>query len=130
MAFGAFVELAPGVEGLVHISEISHERIPTVDKALRKDEVVTCKVLSIDPAQKRISLSIKALIEPPARPEPQAAGGAGGGKGPRADEGFGAAFGRRRGKDDAPAAPRPEDGALRRLRATWGGDKQLKGGLS
>ena len=133
MPFGAFVELAPGVEGLVHISEISHERIPTVDKALRKDEVVTCKVLSIDPAQKRISLSIKALIEPPARPEPQAAGGAGGGagggKGPRADEGFGAAFGRRRGKDDAPAAPRQEDAALRRLRATWGGDKQFKGGL-
>jgi ribosomal protein S1 len=130
MPFGAFVELAPGVEGLVHISEISHERIPTVDKALRKDEVVTCKILSIDAGQKRISLSIKALIEPPARPEPQAAGGAGGGKAPRADEGFGAAFNRRRGKDDVPTTARPEDGSLKRLRAAWGSDKQLKGGLS
>jgi len=132
MPFGAFIEIAPGVEGLVHISEISHERIPTVDKALRKDEVVSCKVLSIDSGKKRISLSIKALIEPPARPEPQAVGGAGGsgGKGPRPDEGFGSAFGRRRGKDDAPVAARPEDASLRRLRATWGSDKQLKGGLS
>ena len=132
MPFGAFIEIAPGVEGLVHISEISHERIPTVDKALRKDEVVSCKVLSVDSGKKRISLSIKALVEAPARPEPQAVGGAGGsgGKGPRPDEGFGSAFGRRRGKDDAPAAARPEDASLRRLRATWGSDKQLKGGLS
>ena len=132
MQFGAFIEIAPGVEGLVHISEISHERIPTVDKALRKDEVVSCKVLSVDSGKKRISLSIKALVEAPARPEPQAVGGAGGsgGKGPRPDEGFGSAFGRRRGKDDAPAAARPEDASLRRLRATWGSDKQLKGGLS
>ncbi len=130
MPFGAFIEIAPGIEGLVHISEISHERIPTVEKALRKDEIVTCKVLSIDSDKKRISLSIKSLIEPPARPEPQASGGAGGGKGPKADEGFGTAFGRRRGKDDVPTVARPEDGALRRLRATWGGDKQFKGGLS
>jgi ribosomal protein S1 len=132
MPFGAFIEIAPGVEGLVHISEISHERIPTVDKALRKDEVVSCKVLSVDSGKKRISLSIKALVEAPARPEPQAVGGAGGsgGKGPRPDEGFGSAFGRRRGNDDAPAAARPEDASLRRLRATWGSDKQLKGGLS
>jgi ribosomal protein S1 len=70
------------VEGLVHISEISHERIPTVDKALRANEVVTAKVLSIDVGKKRISLSIKALIEPPARPEPQSVGGAGGGQPP------------------------------------------------
>jgi ribosomal protein S1 len=130
MPFGAFIELAPGIEGLVHISEISHERIPTVEKALRKDEVVTCKVLSIDAGKKRISLSIKALIEAPARPEPQAAGGAGGGKGPKTDEGFGRAFGRNRGKDDVPTVARPEDAALRRLRATWGSDKSFKGGLS
>ncbi len=130
MAFGAFIELAPGIEGLVHISEISHERIPTVDKALRANEVVTCKVLSIDHGKKRISLSIKALVEAPARPEPQASGGASGRS--KGEDGFAAAFGRRggRGRDDAPVADRPEDAALRRLRAAWGSDKELKGGIS
>ncbi len=140
MAFGAFVELAPGIEGLVHISEISHERIATVDKALRANEIVTAKVLSIDPGKKRISLSIKALIDPPARPEPQQAGGAGGGaaggsgggghRGQRPDEGFGAAFGRGRSKGDVPTVDRAKDNALARLRATWGSGKEFKGGLS
>ena len=132
MPFGAFIELAPGIEGLVHISEISHERIPTVDKALRANEVVTAKVLSIDVGKKRISLSIKALIEPPARPEPQSVGGAGGGpgKGPRVEEGFAAAFGRHRAKNDVATVDRAKDNALARLRATWGTGKELKGGLS
>jgi small subunit ribosomal protein S1 len=130
MPFGAFIELAPGIEGLVHISEISHERIPTVDKALRVNEVVTCKVLSLDVAKKRISLSIKALIEPPARPEPQAAGGAGGGgRKDKPEGGFSAAFGRNRNRDEVPAVSRQEDAALKRLRATWGANKELKGGL-
>ena len=133
MPFGAFIELAPGIEGLVHISEISHERIPTVDKALRANEVVTAKVLSIDVGKKRISLSIKALVEPPARPEPQSVGGAGGGapgKGPRAEEGFAAAFGRNRARNDVPSVERAKDNSLARLRATWGSGKELKGGLS
>ena len=132
MPFGAFIELAPGVEGLVHISEISHERIPTVDKALRQNEVVTAKVLSIDVGKKRISLSIKALVEPPARPEPQSVGGAGGGpgKGPRVEEGFAAAFGRNRAKNDVATVDRAKDNSLARLRATWGSNKELKGGLS
>ncbi len=130
MAFGAFVEIAPGVEGLIHISEISHERIPSVDKALRANEVVTCKILALDVAAKRISLSIQALVEAPARPEPQAAGGAGGG-GKKTDEGFSSVFGRgRRGKDEVPSVARSEDNSLKRLRAAWGQDKQFKGGLS
>ncbi len=130
MPFGAFVELAPGIEGLVHISEISHERIPTVEQALRVDEVVTCKVLSIDHGKKRISLSIKALVEAPERPAAQAAGGASGRS--KDADGFGAAFGRRggRGRDDTPTVERAEDAALRRLRAAWGSGKELKGGLS
>ncbi len=142
MAFGAFVELAPGVEGLVHISEISHERIPTVDAVLRANEIVTAKVLSIDMSKNRISLSIKALIEAPARPEPQAVGGAGGGggpgnkagsssgnRGPRVDEGFAGAFSRGRSKGDVPTVDRAKDTALERLRAGWGAGKEFKGGL-
>jgi small subunit ribosomal protein S1 len=132
MPFGAFVEIAPGIEGLVHISEISHERIPSVDKALRANEIVTCKVLSIDVGKKRISLSIKALVEPPERPEPaqNVAGTGGERQGTKADAGFGAVFGRKRGRDDSPVVAREEDNALKRLRAAWGSGKELKGGLS
>jgi small subunit ribosomal protein S1 len=61
--FGAFVELAPGVEGLIHISELSHDRIHKVTQVVKLDEVVTVKVLSVDPASRRISLSLKALKE-------------------------------------------------------------------
>lgn len=60
MPFGAFVELSPGVEGLIHISELSHERIQRVSSVVKPDEVVTVKVLSIDAAQRRIGLSLKA----------------------------------------------------------------------
>ena len=60
--FGAFVELVPGVEGLVHISEISHEHVRTVGEALREGQVVQAKVLEVDEDRKRIGLSIKQLI--------------------------------------------------------------------
>jgi small subunit ribosomal protein S1 len=63
MPFGAFVELSPGVEGLVHISELSHDRIHDVRQAVKPDEIVPVKILSIDPAGKKISLSIKQTKE-------------------------------------------------------------------
>jgi small subunit ribosomal protein S1 len=63
MAFGAFVELSPGVEGLIHISELSHERVQRVSNVVKPDEIVNVKVLSIDPEQRRIGLSLKAMKE-------------------------------------------------------------------
>jgi small subunit ribosomal protein S1 len=60
MEFGAFVELAPGVEGLIHISELSHERVQKVSAVVKPDQIVTVKVLSIDPGRRRVSLSLKA----------------------------------------------------------------------
>ncbi|MDY7107986.1 MAG: S1 RNA-binding domain-containing protein [Planctomycetota bacterium] len=60
MAFGAFVELAPGVEGLIHISELSPERVQKVSSVVKPGEVVTVKVLSVDADQRRIGLSLKA----------------------------------------------------------------------
>lgn len=63
--FGAFVELAPGVEGLVHISELSWKRVPTVQSVLKEGQVAQVKILSIDREKKRISLSVKQLTEPP-----------------------------------------------------------------
>lgn len=59
--FGAFINLAPGVDGLVHISEIAHKRIAKPEEVLKIDEVVAVKVVKIDPATRKISLSIKAL---------------------------------------------------------------------
>lgn len=66
--FGAFVELYPGVEGLVHVSQISWERVENPKDVLKVGQVVNVKVLDVKPAEERISLSIKALEEAPARP--------------------------------------------------------------
>jgi small subunit ribosomal protein S1 len=57
--FGAFVEVAPGVDGLVHISEISYDRVPHPSKLLKEGEWVDALVMGIDRELRRISLSIK-----------------------------------------------------------------------
>jgi ribosomal protein S1 len=108
--FGAFVELAPGVEGLVHISELAWRRVGKVDDVVKPDEVVKAKVLKIDPASRRISLSLKALQPPPERP-------AAPGRGPRKEQG--------RSVEEI----MKESPELRRLREKFGGNKKLKGGI-
>jgi small subunit ribosomal protein S1 len=57
--FGAFVEVAPGVDGLVHISEISYDRVPHPSKLLKEGEWVDVLVMGVDRETRRISLSIK-----------------------------------------------------------------------
>ena len=57
--FGAFVEVAPGVDGLVHISEISYERVSHPSKLLKEGDMVDVLVMGIDREARRISLSIK-----------------------------------------------------------------------
>jgi predicted RNA-binding protein with RPS1 domain len=64
--FGAFVRLEPGVEGLVHISELATRRIRAVSDVVKEGEPVECRVLSIDPDGQKLALSIKALAPPPA----------------------------------------------------------------
>lgn len=59
--FGAFVEVFPGVEGLVHISQIANRHIGTPEEVLEVDQVIEVKVLSVDEEEERISLSIKEL---------------------------------------------------------------------
>ncbi|WP_322905553.1 30S ribosomal protein S1 [Paenibacillus campi] len=71
VTFGAFVEIAPGVEGLVHISQISHKHIGTPQEVLEEGQTVTVKVLDVNPSEKRVSLSIKETEEAPAD-EPKA----------------------------------------------------------
>ena len=63
--FGAFVEVAPNVEGLVHISELSWKRIPTPDAVVATDEVIQVKVLEVDKKKRRIALSLKQTTEQP-----------------------------------------------------------------
>ncbi|HEY8530435.1 MAG TPA: 30S ribosomal protein S1 [Paenibacillaceae bacterium] len=69
VSFGAFVELAPGVEGLVHISQIAHRHIGTPHEVLKEGQEVKVKILDFNPAEKRASLSIKEAEEAPPRPE-------------------------------------------------------------
>jgi len=64
--FGAFVKLEPGVEGLVHVSELATRRIRHVSDVAREGQQVECRVIAVDPDQQRLSLSIKALAPAPA----------------------------------------------------------------
>ncbi|CDI58999.1 30S ribosomal protein S1 [Lactobacillus helveticus] len=58
--FGAFVEVADGIQGLVHVSKISNKHVDKPSDVLKVDQTVKVKVLNIDPSDRRISLSIKA----------------------------------------------------------------------
>jgi S1 RNA binding domain protein len=66
--FGAFVTLAPGKSGLVHISEIANSYVNDIREHLTEGQEVTVKVIGLDESG-RINLSIKAALPPPARPE-------------------------------------------------------------
>lgn len=63
VSYGAFVELFPGVEGLVHISQIAHKHIATPHEMLKEGQEVTVKVLEVNEQDQRLSLSIKELQE-------------------------------------------------------------------
>lgn len=66
--FGAFAEIFPRMEGLIHISQIAYERIEKPQDVLSIDETVKVKITDIDFEKKRISLSIKALLPAPEKP--------------------------------------------------------------
>lgn len=130
LEFGCFVEVAPGVEGLVHISELDHRRVASVADAVKQDEIVRAKVIKIDKDTRRVSLSIKAL-----KPLPEVTMGAGGGggggagfEGGRAGRGKGGKgrgdFGGRTVEEITKETP-----ALRRMREA-ARQMKFKGGLS
>lgn len=66
--FGAFVELEPGIEGLVHISELAWRRVGSVGEVLSTGDTRDFQVIEVDPKRKRISLSVKALEKRPEQP--------------------------------------------------------------
>ncbi len=105
VSFGAFVEIAPGVEGLVHISQIAHRHIGTPHEVLKEGQDVRVKILDMNPDEKRISLSIKETEEAPAfQPKAEKQGG---------------------GKDDAANAPATNQGLSLTLGERFG-DKLSK----
>ena len=61
--FGAFAQIIPGVDGLIHISQISLERVTNVAQVLSVGQVVEAKITEVDEEKSRVSLSIKALLE-------------------------------------------------------------------
>lgn len=68
-AFGAFANLIPGIDGLIHISQISHERVAKPQDVLSVGQEVDVKITDIDFDKHRVSFSMKALIEPPVKEE-------------------------------------------------------------
>jgi small subunit ribosomal protein S1 len=70
--FGAFVRLFPGVEGLIHISELSHQHVRNVDEILKEGQEIEVKVMSVDRESQRIGLSLKATLPEPEPDEPEA----------------------------------------------------------
>lgn len=64
MDFGAFVELEPGIEGMIHISQLSDRRVEKVEHAVKVGQTVEFKVREIDAKRRRIALSIRALTAP------------------------------------------------------------------
>lgn len=67
--FGAFVKLAPGVEGLIHISELAHHKVYKVENVVKEGDEVECKVLTVDAEAQRIGLSLKATLAKPEKAE-------------------------------------------------------------
>ena len=63
MSFGAFAEVVPGVDGLIHISQIADRRIGKPEDVLSEGQDVKVKINDVDAENKRISLSIRALLE-------------------------------------------------------------------
>ena len=72
MTFGAFAEIIPGVDGLIHISQIADRRIGKPEDVLSEGQEVQAKIIDIDEEHKRISLSIRALLNADADEEEDA----------------------------------------------------------
>ncbi len=99
MPYGAFVELIPGTDGLLHISEVKWERLEKVEDVLNEGDIVTVKVVGRDPRNGKIKLSRKALLpKPEGYVEPPTRGDRGGGGGDR-----------RRDNRSRDSRPRPQD---------------------
>ena len=72
VAFGAFLEILPGTDALLHISEIAHERVEKVEDYIKQGEVFDVKVIGKDPKNGKLKISRRALLpKPEAKSQPQ-----------------------------------------------------------
>lgn len=101
--FGAFVRVAPGIEGLVHISELAHHRVVQVTNVVNEGDEVEVKIVSVDPQNQRMALSIKA-----AQPVPESVN--------------------QQAKDDEPDEPPREMAVPKRKGPLKGGTSRPSGG--
>jgi small subunit ribosomal protein S1 len=69
--FGAFVRVRDGLEGLIHISELSHQRVAHPGDVVHEGQTLKLKIISLDSERHRLGLSLKQAEEPPARPAPE-----------------------------------------------------------
>jgi small subunit ribosomal protein S1 len=69
--FGAFVRVRDGLEGLIHISELSHQRVAHPGDVVHEGQTLKLKIISLDSERHRLGLSLKQAEEPPARPTPE-----------------------------------------------------------
>ena len=82
--FGAFVRVRDGLEGLIHISELSHQRVAHPADVVHEGQQLKLKIISLDSERHRLGLSLKQAEEPPARPAPEpVASGSGASAAPR-----------------------------------------------
>jgi small subunit ribosomal protein S1 len=89
--FGAFVRVRDGLEGLIHISELSHQRVAHPGDVVHEGQTLKLKIISLDSERHRLGLSLKQAEEPPARPAPEPGASAPRGeRRPRPDRGWSA----------------------------------------
>ena len=83
--FGAFVRVRDGLEGLIHISELSHQRVAHPGDVVHEGQQLKLKIISLDSERHRLGLSLKQAEEPPARPAPEPGQPAAAASGPRTE---------------------------------------------
>jgi small subunit ribosomal protein S1 len=83
--FGAFVRVRDGLEGLIHISELSHQRVAHPGDIVHEGQTLKLKIISLDSERHRLGLSLKQAEEPPARPAPEPGQAAPSGGGARSE---------------------------------------------
>ena len=119
--FGAFVRVRDGLEGLIHISELSHQRVAHPGDVVHEGQTIKLKIISLDQERHRLGLSLKQAEEAPARPEPTATATP---SAPRERRPRGGDRGDRGGYDMSQAVQEPEGGIDTTLAAAFAGIRE------